>query len=217
MISLNIHKLKGALLTIAAIVSVSTANADGGSASPPLIETITISNQSLVNINNLDVLVNGTYDKKIRIKLIPSSEGAALVAFTSNDGSNFNTVGPYSYSSVVFDNDNTSGNTIETTGPKVYGSNGDNRAHLTPNYTSNLVGDNGLEADIIIRDPQNGGLITRVRGNGSFSEKDEDTDYFVFALARENAEVLKSLQLRFRNKTGGAFINFSGEIKIYSD
>lgn len=179
------------------------------------ISSYTASEQDSLDILGLDAMVGGTTDKKIKIDLIPTEETAALVVFTSTDGLSFASES-YSYSCVAFDNDNAL-TASPNTGPKIYGSNSDNRAHLTPNYNSNLVGDQGICADIFIRNPEKENLITRIWGMGSYSEPDQDTNLFSFALAHEVSEKLSALRFRFRRRSDQSFIKFSGKATLYRD
>lgn len=189
--------------------------ADGLSSN--IIATFIADDDTTLDVTDIDALVGGTYDKKIKLDLVPSEETAALVVFASANGTNFDTTGPYSYTSAAFDNDNAMGTTLETRGPKIYGSNGDNRAHVTPNYSSNLIGNHGICGDIYIRNPQDSNKITRIWGIGSYNEPDEDTNLFLFASAREAAQVLKSLRFAFRRRSDQALIPFSGKITLYRD
>lgn len=158
-----------------------------------------------LDIHGIDEDWSGSHDKNIIFKINPEENTGALVAFVSKDGENFDTEGDYSYSSAVFDNDPV---------PKIYGSNGDNRAHLTPNFPSNLIGQHGIEGDAVVVNPERGTLITRVRGTGSYNEPDHDTNFFLFSFAREEAQILKSLRLRVRDKNTGDFIKFSGSARL---
>lgn len=173
-----------------------------------IIATFTANDVDHIDVSDIDDLVNGSSDKMIKFELYPSSQDAALVAFTSCDGVSFaDGNDDYSYSAVAFDNE----------GAQVYGSNDDNRAHITPSFNSNLVGYNGISGRMFITNPNDDAKYTRVHGFGSYCEPDNDTNAFKFAFARNNAEILKVLRLRFRKRSDGSFINFSGTVKIYED
>jgi len=174
------------------------------------LAVFTADNVDALDITNLHTVHGGRGDKILKFKLRPLTEGAALVAYI-NGGS------AYSYASLTVDNDTAMGGTLESRGPKIYGANIDDRAHITPNYLSNLVGDNGVTGRMYINDPHDDTVISRVHGFGSFTEGDDDTDAVMFAFSRKDKDKLETLQLRFRNKSGGGFISFSGTVEVMGD
>lgn len=189
-------------------------NNSGGGDGLTLIGTFTASNEAQLDITGLDSTYASCTDYLVRFHLTPHV-AAALAVRTSTDGTTFDTGGTaYSYSSLVSDND-TVLTASPNTGPKIYGTNGDNRAHFTPSYLSNLVSTaTGIRGEFTIYAPGDASTITLMGGQAAFSEPDLDTDTVIFAAARETAQVTKAVRLYFRD-TGGTTRNVTGYARLY--
>lgn len=190
-------------------------NAGAGGDGMTLLHTYVATNAAQIDIDGLDASYGTCTDYLVRFHLTPHT-AAALVFRTSTDGTTYDSGSTaYSYTNGTFDNDNAMGGTLETRGPKIYGSNGDNRAHVTASYSSNLVStETGIRGEFTIYAPGDASTITLIGGQASYSEPDLDTNAVVFSGARELAQVTKGIRLYFRD-TGGVTRNVTGYAKLY--
>lgn len=177
----------------------------GGGDGLTLIDTFTASNAAQLDITGLDTTYSTCTDYLVRFHLTPHT-AASLAYRTTTDGSTYDSGGTnYSYALGVFDN----------AGLQHYSTNGDNRAHITNNLSSNLVSTvTGIRGEFTIYAPGDASTITLIGGNASYSEPDLDTNAVVFSGARELAQVTQGIRLYFRD-TGGVTRNVTGYAKLY--
>lgn len=177
----------------------------GGSGQWELIQTLNPSNAADVIIDT-----SGGFEYKVEFEL-ETSASAALSFHTSNDGTTYQTT-LYSYSAPCFDN----------VGFQSYGSNNDNRAHITPSLSSNLVGNGAvisssggwIEGEFFIKKAGDSNKFTFFRGSGTYTEPDLNINRFAFSAARMAKELTKAVKLFFRI-SGSSNANMTGEVRVY--